>query len=165
MAMDASTIWRCISYKLGLNLDIFCFRASPCHSQTSNVRRRFRWWRVWNFFRRVVAPWPGPSLLCPNLPLSFPHLLTPVFRVGNSSVLAGHKVSPSTYRVLKGGGCSRGGGNWRTVRIPLKEDWGSLSERLEERHKNVRSCTPNFFFVGLVIQGCRFGPEPWISNI
>ena len=28
------------------------------------------------------------------------------------------------WRVLKGG-CSRGGGNWGTLRIP-REDWGTL---------------------------------------
>ena len=34
------------------------------------------------------------------------------------------------YRVLKGG-CSRGGGNWGTLRIP-REDWGTLGNIRED---------------------------------
>ena len=34
-------------------------------------------------------------------------------------------------RVLKGGGCSTGGGNWGTLRIP-REDWGTLQNIRED---------------------------------
>ena len=34
-------------------------------------------------------------------------------------------------RVLKRGGCSRGGGNWGTLRIS-REDWGTLENMRED---------------------------------
>ena len=40
------------------------------------------------------------------------------------------------YRVLKGGGCPRGGGNWGTLRIP-REDWGTLGNIREYGAPNV----------------------------
>ena len=39
----------------------------------------------------------------------------------------GNQQTPLIYRVLKGGGCPRGGGNWGTLRIP-REDWGTLGK-------------------------------------
>ena len=32
------------------------------------------------------------------------------------------------YRVLKGGGCPRGGGNWENPKDSGREDWGTLGE-------------------------------------
>ncbi len=40
------------------------------------------------------------------------------------------RVDTKTCRVLKGG-CSRGRGNWGTLRIP-REDWGTLGNIRED---------------------------------
>ena len=40
------------------------------------------------------------------------------------------KESPMVYWVLEGG-CTRGGGSWRTLRIP-REDWGTLGNIRED---------------------------------
>ena len=58
-----------------------------------------------------------------NNPLIRPSFMT---LTESKPILLGCRV-PGFYRVLKGGGCSRGGGNWGTLRIP-REDWGTLGK-------------------------------------
>ena len=59
-----------------------------------------------------------PGEMIPNL--TFHHVVLVFKRVGEKK----REHNTNYIRVLKGGGCPRGGGDWGTLRI-RREDWGS----------------------------------------